>query len=81
MIAPPDQDYDASGLLCPLPVLRARKILAGMSEGQVLRIVTTDAMALIDMPHFCGQTGHEYLGAEDEGVAAVHFIRRGEVSA
>jgi tRNA 2-thiouridine synthesizing protein A len=72
-----DQLLDCEGLLCPLPVLRARKFLLGMAAGKVLEIRTTDPMARIDMPHFCGQVGHEYLGlTEAEGVL-IHRIRRG----
>ena len=47
-----DVEIDCAGLLCPLPVLRARKRLIGMAPGLVLRILATDAMAAIDLPHF-----------------------------
>lgn len=53
-----DQELDCVGLLCPLPVLRARKRLLSMSPGQVLRVTATDAMAQVDLPHFCAQAGH-----------------------
>ncbi len=72
-----DQDLDCEGLLCPLPVLRARKRLLGMAVGQVLRVRTTDRMALVDLPHFCGEAGHDYLEGRDEGAVVVHLIRRG----
>lgn len=72
-----DVEVDCAGLLCPLPVLRARKRLLAMSKGQVLRVLATDAMAAIDLPHFCAHAGHDYLGAtEQEGVTA-YLIRRG----
>jgi tRNA 2-thiouridine synthesizing protein A len=48
-----DAEIDCEGLLCPLPVLRARKRLASMAPGAVLRVRATDAMAAIDLPHFC----------------------------
>ena len=73
----PDREVDARGLLCPLPVLRARKVLAGMAPGEVLRVLATDAMAAIDLPHFCAQAGHEHLGHRIEDGAQVHLIRRG----
>lgn len=60
----PDAEIDARGLLCPLPVLRARKRLIGMAPGQVLRLLASDPMAAIDLPHFCAEAGHEFLGAE-----------------
>ncbi len=75
-----DQVVDCEGLLCPLPVLRARKVLLGMQVGQVLCVRATDAMARIDLPHFCGEVGHQYLEARDEGAVVLHLIRRGDVS-
>jgi tRNA 2-thiouridine synthesizing protein A len=72
-----DEDLDCAGLLCPLPVLKARKRLLGMAAGRVLAVRTTDRMALIDLPHFCGEAGHVYLECRDEGAVALHLIRRG----
>ena len=72
-----DQVMDCEGLLCPLPVLRARKRLLAMVEGQVLAVRATDRMAAVDLPHFCGEAGHEYLGAREDGAVMVHLIRRG----
>ena len=72
-----DQDLDAQGLLCPLPVLKARKRLAGMAQGQVLRMLATDPAAVIDVPHFCNQTGHELLSTLPDGQAHLFTIRRG----
>jgi tRNA 2-thiouridine synthesizing protein A len=73
----PDRDYDARGLICPLPVLRARKVLMAMRPGEVLRVLATDPMAAIDLPHFCAEAGHEHLGQAVEDGAQVHLIRRG----
>lgn len=72
-----DVEIDCVGMLCPLPVLRARKRLIGMAPGSVLRVLATDAMAAIDLPHFCVQAGHEFLGASPEGEATAYLIRRG----
>lgn len=72
-----DVEIDCAGLLCPLPVLRARKRLIAMAEGEVLRVLATDRMAAIDLPHFCVQARHSFLEASEvEGVAA-YLIRRG----
>lgn len=73
-----DEDLDCEGLLCPLPVLRARKRLMAMAPGAVLRVRATDAMAAVDLPHFCVEAGHDYLGAEPAGSATAHHIRRGK---
>ena len=72
-----DKVADCEGLLCPLPVLRARKVLLGMAAGEVLCVRATDRMALIDLPHFCGEAGHAYLEAREEGPVVLHLIRRG----
>lgn len=72
-----DREVDARDLLCPLPVLRARKALEGMREGEVLRVLATDAMAAVDLPHFCAEAGHEHLGMSRADGAQVHRIRRG----
>jgi tRNA 2-thiouridine synthesizing protein A len=72
-----DMVVDCEGLLCPLPVLRARKVLAFMTQGQIMCIRTTDRMALIDLPHFCAEAGHDYLEAREEGPVALHLIRCG----
>ncbi len=53
-----DEEIDATGLLCPLPVLKARKRLKAMAPGTVLRVLADDPAAVIDMPHFCAEQGH-----------------------
>lgn len=72
-----DIEIDCEGLLCPLPVLRARKRLLALAPGTVVCVRATDAMALVDLPHFCGQAGHDYLGAKEDGSVTRHLIRRG----
>ena len=70
------EEVDATGLICPLPVLRARKELAGMPAGAVLRLLTTDPAAAVDVPHFCAEAGHALLFEGAEGAAQVWLIRR-----
>ena len=72
-----DEELDCEGLLCPLPVLRARKRLMGLPGGAVLCVRATDAMARVDLPHFCAEAGHTYLEARDAGEVTLHLIRRG----
>ncbi len=55
---------DASGLTCPLPVLKARKALLGMAAGERLEVITTDPMSVVDMPVFCAQAGHRIVAEE-----------------
>lgn len=73
----PDREVDARGLICPLPVLRARKVLAAMAPDEVLRILADDAMAAIDLPHFCVEAGHQHLSLETHDGVQTHVIRRG----
>ena len=70
-----DNELDASGLLCPLPVLKARKRLQAMQPGQVLRMLATDPAAIIDVPHFCAEAGHELVQASEEGGTQIYLIR------
>ncbi|MGE0500803.1 MAG: sulfurtransferase TusA family protein [Rhizobiaceae bacterium] len=53
--------YDLRGLNCPLPVLKARKRLKGMQRGALLWVETTDPLAAIDIPAFCGEEGHRLV--------------------
>lgn len=67
---------DATGLLCPLPVLKARKRLKTMPVGGVLRMLADDPAAQIDVPHFCAEAGHTLISQSDEGPTQVYLIRR-----
>ncbi len=71
-----DAELDARGLLCPLPVLKARKRLEPLASGQVLRVVADDPAAIVDVPHFCAEAGHELVGQADEGDAQIYLIRK-----
>ena len=71
-----DQEIDALGLLCPLPVLKARKRLKGMCEGDVLKLVADDPAAVIDVPHFCSEQGYELLEVSNlDNGARVYLIK------
>jgi tRNA 2-thiouridine synthesizing protein A len=67
---------DVTGLLCPLPVLKARKRLQTLPSGSVLEVVATDPMSMIDMPHFCNEQGHDLLSQEKLGQTFHFRIRR-----
>jgi tRNA 2-thiouridine synthesizing protein A len=71
-----DDELDARGLLCPLPVLKARKRLKAMQPGAVLRLVATDPAAVIDVPHFCAESGHSLISAETGADPQIYLIRR-----
>jgi tRNA 2-thiouridine synthesizing protein A len=67
---------DLRGLLCPLPVLKAGKRLASMQSGHVLKVLATDPMTTIDMPHFCNEQGHAFLSNERDGDILIFRIMR-----
>jgi tRNA 2-thiouridine synthesizing protein A len=73
---PPEQFLDLTELLCPLPVLKARKKLEAMKSGSILKIVATDPMSAIDMPHFCNEQGHTLLSHETKDRQQIFRIRR-----
>jgi len=72
-----DATLDAIGLLCPLPVLKARKRLKAMAAGEVLQVLADDPAALIDIPHFCTEAGHVFLGQGAGENHQVYQIRKG----
>jgi len=55
------EELDASGLLCPLPVLKLRKRIKYINKGQVIKMYTNDPAAEIDVPHYCNETNHKIL--------------------
>ena len=71
-----DDTLDTIGLLCPLPVLKARKRLMGMAPGSVLAVLAGDPAAAVDVPHFCAEAGHALLDTQAEGRVRRFLIRR-----
>jgi tRNA 2-thiouridine synthesizing protein A len=71
-----DSELDASGLNCPLPILRAKKALGALESGKVLRIVATDPGSVKDFEAFAKQTGNELLGSGEEGGKFVFMIKK-----
>ncbi|MEJ0068361.1 MAG: sulfurtransferase TusA family protein [Pseudomonadota bacterium] len=67
---------DATGLTCPLPVLRARKALRDVAPGGLLEVRATDPAALKDFPAFCEATGHALVETRDEGAGVTVFVIR-----
>lgn len=71
-----DREVDASGLNCPLPILRAKKALADLPSGQVLRIISTDPGSRRDFEVFARQTGHELLQVEHGEKSWTFYLKR-----
>ena len=70
------QQIDVRGLQCPLPVLKARKRLKTLDNGDLLRVVATDPAAIIDFPHFCNEAGHELVSSEEQDGILTFVIRK-----
>ncbi len=70
-------DLDATGLLCPLPVLKARKRLMALSPQDVLVLRTDDPAAVVDVPHYCADAGHLLETSAEDGAAMIWTIRKG----
>ena len=70
-----DEELDASGLNCPLPILRAKKALNTLDSGKILRIIATDPGSVKDFEAFAKQTGNELLESSEEG-GKFHFYMK-----
>jgi len=71
-----DIELDTIGLLCPLPVLKARKRLLSMKSGEVLLMLADDPASVIDVPHFCVESGHVLLSHEAKDGQIQFLIRK-----
>jgi tRNA 2-thiouridine synthesizing protein A len=71
-----DHEIDAAGLLCPLPVLKARKRLESLKSGETLKLIATDPASVIDVPHFCNEQGHQLVSYAAEDGRHIYRIRR-----
>jgi len=71
-----DTELDASGLNCPLPILRAKKSLAGMQAGQILHIIATDPGSVKDFEAFAKQTGNDLMESKEEGGKFYFLIKK-----
>lgn len=70
------QEIDTRGLNCPLPILKAKKALATMASGQLLKVVATDTGSLKDFQAFAKQTGNELVQQDSNGNEFIHILRR-----
>lgn len=74
----PVAEIDARYLLCPLPVLKLRRTLAPLPQGATVALIATDPAAVVDVPHFCAEGGHDLLTSDPlpDG-ARRYLVRRG----
>ena len=71
-----DKDLDVRGLNCPLPILRAKKALADLKSGQVLRVLATDPGSVKDFQAFARQTGNQLLSHTEENSIFTFFMKK-----
>ena len=71
-----DQEVDTRGLNCPLPILKAKKALAAMQSGQLLKVVATDTGSIRDFQAFAKQTGNELVEQTNTASEYIHILRR-----
>jgi tRNA 2-thiouridine synthesizing protein A len=71
-----DKEIDTTGLNCPLPILKAKKALADMTSGQLLRVTATDAGSMRDFATFAKQTGNDLLEQQTVGNQFIHVLKR-----
>lgn len=68
--------FDATGLNCPLPILRSKKMLTDLAVGDVLYVISTDPDSVKDFDSFCKQTGNELLESSDAGGKYHYYIKK-----
>ena len=78
-----DIEIDATGLLCPLPVLKLRKRMASLNSGSIIKILADDPAAALDIPHFCNENKHflldtlEPMQPNSNESLRLYFIKKG----
>lgn len=71
-----NKEIDTRGLNCPLPILKAKKALAEMTSGEVLKVIATDPGSARDFQAFARQTGNDLVQQDTVGEEFVHYLRR-----
>ena len=67
---------DATGLLCPLPVLKLAKAMRALNSGDIACLRATDPAAVVDVPHFCSEQGHVLLASNETGAETHYFVEK-----
>ena len=71
-----DVQLDAKGLACPMPIVRTKKAMKELIEGQVLEILATDKGSKADLAAWAQSAGHQYIGTKEDGDVLIHYIRK-----
>lgn len=76
MSVTPDQTLDCSGMSCPMPILKTKKAVDGLQEGQVLKMISTDPGSTPDIEAWTQKTGHQLVGTEKDGAKFIFYIKK-----
>ena len=71
-------ELDATGLLCPLPVLKLKKMIKSIKEKERIKLITDDPAAVVDVPYFCNEQGHHLIEISDQNGCDLFLIERGK---
>lgn len=71
-----DKEVDATGLNCPLPILRCKKGLSEIMASQILKVISTDPGSIKDFDAFCRQTGHQLLQLDENDISFTFYIKK-----
>ena len=71
-----DVQLDAKGLACPMPIVKTKKAMTNLEEGQVLEVQATDKGSKADLAAWSNTVGHQYIGTVEEGDVLYHYIRK-----
>ena len=70
------EKFDATGLSCPLPILRSKKVLSELNSGEVLYIISTDPDSVRDFEAFCKYSEHELMKSLESGGKYHYFVKK-----
>lgn len=71
-----DVQLDAKGLACPMPIVKTKKAMNEVAEGQVLEVQATDKGSVADLAAWCKTVGHQYIGSHEENGVFYHYLRK-----
>lgn len=71
-----DISLDAKGLACPMPIIKTKKAMNDLEEGQILEIQATDKGSKADLAAWSQTVGHQYIGTTEDGDVLYHYIRK-----
>ena len=71
-----DSELDSTGLLCPLPVLKIRKKLKEMQKGDILQVIADDPAAIVDIPHYCHESGDKILKQDISDEEQIYLLMK-----